>query len=39
MILLDRYEVFNVYASILFLFVSAFSYRIFKNAKLNGASY
>ena len=39
MILLDRLEVFNVSASNLFLVVSAFSYRIFKNAQLSRASF
>ena len=38
-ILLDRLEVFNISASWLFLFVSAFSYRIFKNGRLSGASF
>ena len=37
MILLGRF--FNVSASSLFLFVSAFSYRIFKNFQLSGASF
>ena len=37
MILLGRF--FNVSASSLFLFVSAFSYRIFKNSQLSGASF
>ena len=38
-ILLDRLEVFNISASWLFLFVSAFSYRIFINGRLSGASF
>ena len=39
MILLDSLEVFNVSASSSFLHLSAFSYRIFKNGRLSGASY
>ena len=38
-ILLDRLEVLNVSASGLFLFMSVFSYRIFKNGLLSGASF
>ena len=39
MILLDSLEVFNVSASSSFLYLSVFSYRIFKNGRLSGASF
>ena len=39
MILLGRLEVFHFSASSLFLFSSAFSYRIFKNGRQSGASF
>ena len=39
MILLQRLEVFIISASSLFLFLSSFSYRIFKNGRLSGASF
>ena len=39
MILLQRLEVFIISASNSFLFLSSFSYRIFKNGRLSGASF
>ena len=39
MILLRILEVFIISASSLFLFLSSFSYRIFKNGRLSGASF
>ena len=39
MILWDSLEVFNVSESSIFLFLAAFSYKIFKNALLSGASF
>ena len=39
MILLQRLQVFIISVSSLFLFLSSFSYRIFKNGRLSGASF
>ena len=39
MILLDRSEVFNISASRFFIFLLLFSYSIFKNGRLSGASF
>ena len=39
MILLDRLEVFNISASGFFIFSLPFSYSIFKNGRLSGASF
>ena len=39
MILLGRLEVFIISASSFYLFLSTFSYRIFKNGRLSGASF
>ena len=39
MILLDRLEVFNISASCFFKILLPFSYSIFKNGRLSGASF